>query len=321
MNCALNLVSRGRRLYFVALLTGISTAAGLIYAAAELKPQPYDRLISRTIARLVAEGHLSKLPLNEEISQRTFLTYLKTLDPMKVYFTQSDIDDFSRSKNTLADSIKRGDVSFAYSVFDRFLQRVDQRVALIDDILSKPMDFTIDENLATDPKTTTYAKNDDEMRDKWRKRIKYDELSKLADKAEDAKKTSDKKNGKSADSGETAPKHDPEAKELTPEQKISKRYHSFAKRMHQTTADELLERYLTAFTSSFDPHTSYMSASTLENFDINMRLQLEGIGAALKYELDDGCTKVSQLVPGGPAEKDGTTEAGRQSGWRRPGVE
>ena len=74
MNRSLNLVSRGRRLYFVALLTGISTAAGLIYAAAELKPQPYDRLISRTIARLVAEGHLSKLPLNEEISQRTFLT-------------------------------------------------------------------------------------------------------------------------------------------------------------------------------------------------------------------------------------------------------
>ena len=61
--------------------------------------------------------------------------------------------------------------------------------------------------------------------------------------------------------------------------------------MHQTTADELLERYLSAFTSSFDPHTSYMSASTLEDFDINMRLQLEGIGAALKYELDDGCTK------------------------------
>ena len=85
-------------------------------------------------------------------------------------------------------------------------------MALIDDILSKPIDFTIDENLATDPKTTTYAKNDDEMRDKWRKRIKYDELSKLADKAEDAKKTSDKKNGKSADSGETAPKHDPSEK-------------------------------------------------------------------------------------------------------------
>ena len=306
MNRVANLIARGRRLYLVVLLTGISAGAGLIYAvAAELKPQPYDRLITRTIARLVAEDHLSKQALNEEISQRTFLTYLKTLDPMKVYFTQSDIDEFSRSKNTLAESIKRGDVSFAYTVFDRFLQRVDQRVQLIDDILSKPMNFTIDEDLATDPKTTTYAKNDEEMRDKWRKRIKYDELSKLADKAEDAKKTSEKKNGKSADAGsETAPKHDPLAKEPTPEEKISKRYHSFAKRMHQTTADELLERYLTAFTSSFDPHTSYMSASTLEDFDINMRLQLEGIGAALKYELDDGCTKVSQLVPGGPAEKD-----------------
>ena len=243
MNRVANLVARGRRLYLVAILTGISTAAGLIYAAAELKPKPYDRLISRTIARLVAEDHLSKHALNEEISQRTFLTYMKTLDPMKVYFMQSDIDEFSKSKNTLADSIKRGDVSFAYTVFDRFLQRVDQRVALIDDILSKPMDFHTDENLITDPKITTYAKTDEELRSKWQRRIKYDELSKMADKADKAeedKKSAAASNGKAAHDGEAIQQREIQAKE-TPEEKISRRYHSFAKRMHQTTADELLE--------------------------------------------------------------------------------
>ena len=307
MNRVAHRLARGRRLGFVLLFTGFSLGAGLLVAAsAELKPQPYDRLITRRIASLVAEEHLSKHALNGEISERTFLTYLKTLDPMKVYFMQSDIDEFSKQKTTLADSIKRGDVSFAYDVYSRFLQRVDQRVALIDSILAKPMDLHVDEDLMTDPKLTVYAKTDDEMRNKWRRRIKFDELAKIADKAEDAKKpaAADGKTASGADGHATSNHHAADSTG-TPEERISKRYHSFAKRMHQTTPDELLERYLTAFTSSFDPHTSYMSASTLEDFDINMRLQLEGIGAALKYELDDGCTKVSQLIPGGPAEKDG----------------
>jgi carboxyl-terminal processing protease len=86
-------------------------------------------------------------------------------------------------------------------------------------------------------------------------------------------------------------------------EKLSRRYHSVAKRMHQTDGDELLEMYLTSMTSSFDPHTSYMSPSNLDNFEIMMRLELEGIGAALKAE--DGYTVVDKIIPGGPAEKEG----------------
>ena len=145
--------------------------------------------------------------------------------------------------------------------------------------------------MGTDPKQTTYAKDEAEARDKWRKRIKYDLLVKKADKADTSEPSKSAKKSQNSN--------------LTPEERISHRYHSFAKRMHQTSCDELLERYLTAFSTGFDPHTSYMSPSTLENFDINMKLQLEGIGAALEYELEDGCTKVTRLIPGGPAEKDG----------------
>ena len=90
--------------------------------------------------------------------------------------------------------------------------------------------------------------------------------------------------------------------------KISRRYHSIDKMRHQSTADDLLEIYLTSLTSSFDPHTSYMSPSTEESFDIAMRLSLEGIGAKLQY--DDGLTKVTELVPGGAADKDGRLKPG-----------
>ena len=85
--------------------------------------------------------------------------------------------------------------------------------------------------------------------------------------------------------------------------KLLRRYTSFAKRMHQMNADELLETYLSSLTSSLDPHTSFMSPGTLENFEITMRLQLDGIGASLKGE--DGYTTVAELVPGGAADKDG----------------
>ncbi len=87
------------------------------------------------------------------------------------------------------------------------------------------------------------------------------------------------------------------------QEKLSRRYHSFAKRMHQTDSDELLEMYLTALTTSYDPHTTYMSPGSLENFEIQMRLNLEGIGAALQFT--DGYTVVSKIIPGGAADKDG----------------
>ena len=89
--------------------------------------------------------------------------------------------------------------------------------------------------------------------------------------------------------------------------KLTRRYHSFAKRMHQTDGDELLEMYLNAFTTSFDPHTDYMSPDTQKNFDIAMSLELEGIGASLQSE--DGYTVVKKIIPGGAADKDGRLKA------------
>ena len=134
----------------------------------------------------------------------------------------------------------------------------------------------------TDKDTVTYAKTPDEAYDRWRKRIKYDLLLLKAEKS-DSK--TDKSEGK------------------TPEQRLTQRYHSFAKRMRQTDAEELLEMYLTSLTTAFDPHTTYMSPSSVENFKIMMQLKLEGIGASLQGV--DGYTVVKKIIPGGAAEKEG----------------
>ena len=238
-------------------------------------PSARDRQITLAVVSLVGREHLSTHDLDDEIARRTFNNFLKALDPMKLYFYQSDIDAFAHYKDRLDDMARRGDISFAYLVFKTFLERVDERVAVVDELLAMEHDFTADEKMIIDRDQLDYARNAEEARERWRKRIKYDLLVLLADD-EDGEEALDR---------------------------LRRRYHSFASRMHQTDSDELLEMYLSALTTAFDPHTSYMSPSTLENFEIMMRLNLEGIGASLQSV--DGYTVVRKIIPGGAADRQG----------------
>lgn len=240
-----------------------------------VKPRPNDRYVVSTITSLIRREHLSKHPLDDEISERGLEAFLSSLDPMKMYFQKSDADEFMQRKHDLDDMLMDKDISFAYAIFERFLIRVDARVKLINELLDREFDFDRQETLATDPEAIEYAADDQEIEDRWRRRIKYDLLVLKSDETE----------------GEAA------------REKLRRRYLNFAKRMHQTDADELLEMFITSILTSYDPHTSYMSPKTVENFRILMRLNLEGIGAALQME--DGYTVVSKIIPGGAADKQG----------------
>jgi carboxyl-terminal processing protease len=255
-------------------------------AGADPTPGASDHNVTFTVMKLLAHEHLSRHPLDKEISERCLKLFLKAWDPWKVYFYQSDVDGFMKYQDQLAEMAKKGDVGFAYLVFKTFLQRVDERVRTVDELLAVPHDFSVDEEMVVDKDKATYARDPAEAREVWRKRIKYDLLVLKADKTD----------GKDKDKAD-------KSEEKSPVEKLKRRYQSFAKRMHQTDGEELLETYLTAMTSALDPHTSYMSPSTLENFRIAMSLELEGIGAALQSV--DGYTVVHNLIPGGAAEKEG----------------
>ena len=242
-------------------------------------PTSNDRNITRLVVKLLQMKHLSRHDLDDEISQRFIKTYLKMLDPGKTYFYQSDVDEFMKSKNQLDDLARRGDISFAYDVYQRFLQRVDERLKLADELLQADHDFTVDEEIMRDRKDADYPKTPEEARELWRKRVKYDLLYLRADKKKPLV-------GKKAIA------------------KLKQRYAAQTRRMHQYDSDDLLEMYLTAMTSSYDPHTTYMSPSTLVNFEIAMRLELEGIGASLQSD-DDGTTVIKKIIPGGAADKNG----------------
>ena len=173
--------------------------------------------------------------------------------------------------------LHKGDVGFAYQVYERFIERIGQRLKLIDELTNEKHDFTAKEYLETDPAKLAYLDEGPDLRDRWRKRIKFDLLlQKIGAK----------------------PLPEAEARE-----KVHDRYHGFYKRMKKLDNYDLLELYLSAFSASLDPHGAYMSPNSVDDFEISMRLQLEGIGALLREE--NGHTIIVETVPGGAAAKDG----------------
>ena len=258
------------------VLSAVLVAIPLVAAAFELgDPKFQDRQVVRTISQKMRLYHLSNRDMDDEISKRGLHLYLKSLDPSKLYFYDSDVKEFEQWENELDDLAKKGDLKKAFEIFNLFLKRVDERLVVINELIEMEHDFTVDESMVTDADELEYAKTPEELKDRWRKRIKY---SFLVEKSE-----------------ETAIE---KAKE-----KLHRRYSSFAKRMAQFDEEEVTELFLTSLTSSYDPHSTYFSKTTFDNFMIQMRLNLEGIGASLQSV--DGVTVVKRIVPGGAADKNG----------------
>lgn len=243
-------------------------------------PTATDRQITVAVATLMERAHLTGHRLDDEISERCMDTFIKDLDPMKLFFYQSDVDEFMGNRKQLDDLFRRGDITFAHTVFSRFLSRVDERIDVALKDLDKAQDFTVDEVMISDPEVAKFATSPEEASERWRKRVKFDLLKEIAD---------------------DVPVDEAVAK-------LRKRYDSIRKSWHQTDNDELLERYLSAMTSGYDPHSSYMSPSTLDNFNITMKLELDGIGASLRAV--DGYTEVQEVIPGGAADRDGRLKKG-----------
>jgi carboxyl-terminal processing protease len=258
----------------------LALAASTIFAHEAAEPRPAESRTAILVCKLIEENHISHVRINEEVSSKVFKRYIELLDPRKLYFTQADVDELGQDKTKLGELMKHGNVDFAYNSFDLFLKRVVERKALADTLVDGKHDFTVDEGMVIDAEKLPWAKSEDEIRERWRKQIKYDLLQlKLEDTADADART-----------------------------RVKKRYHLNLENWTQMDDGEKLELYLSALTHCLDPHSSYMSPQTRDEFRISMELRLEGIGAALGQ--DDGYTVVKRVVPGGAAAKDGRLQVG-----------
>lgn len=256
-------------------LVAMCLAATALLAQQYATPKAEFTQITKLVGQMVEKEHLARRPIDDDIAAKTVDHFIKELDPQKLYFLQSDIDEFQQARTTLDDSVKQGNIDWAYATFRRYLDRLDQRIVVAEQLVDAVHDFTLNESMVYDAKELKWAQDESEINERWRKRIKYDLLLFRLEKVEDA-----------------------DAKE-----RLHKRYRNIKRTMHQTESEDVLEIFLSSLSASFDPHSSYMSPRSEADFRIQMKLSLDGIGAALKSE--DGYTTVAQIVKGGAASKDG----------------
>ena len=258
--------------------------------------------IARVVGFLLSQTHFKRAALDDEISKQFLRKYMESLDYSRMVFLQSDFDEFSKKYGTLLDNLtKRGNVSPAYEIHKRYISRLKKSHSWLDEIINKEFDFNINETFTPDRTKTNWPKNEEDAKDLWRKRIKYEVLGNRLSKRRSVEALKAKNKGsqsiKKSDGTPVKPYDIKEEKE-----KILRRYERFLRVRTEMDSGDVLQYYLTALSNGYDPHSDYFSPREAENFEINnIKLSLTGIGARLQW--DDGYTKLIELVPGGPAIK------------------
>lgn len=246
----------------------------------DLVATPQQSKATLIINKVLERYHYKKIVLDDEFAAAIMQTYLEALDPNRSFFLQRDIDRFVVLHKRLDDDLKRGQLEIPFAVFRAYRERVDEQVTKALVLLEREFDFSKQEDYVFDRAKAPWAKDESELNEIWRKRVKNDFLNlRLA-----GKKDGDIRNV------------------------LRKRYEGLWRRISQFNADDVFQSFVNAYTQSLEPHTSYMSPSNAENFDISMRLSLEGIGAVLRT--DNEQTVVQKTIKGGPAEQSGQIRAG-----------
>jgi carboxyl-terminal processing protease len=244
----------------------------------EMVPAPEYEQTTRNIIDQLRRNHFSTITFDDTFSSVLLDSYIKTLDGSRIYFTQADIDEFEQYRDQLDDLLLLGNTDAGYLIYNRYHNRLEERLVFsISQVEDENVvfDFTEDEYIELDRREVAWAADEDELRDIWRKQVKSSMLGlKLTDK------------------------EIPEVREM-----LSKRFRSQLSQVLKTNSLDVYQRYMDAMTMAFDPHTQYYAPRAAENFNMSMRLSLEGIGAVLTTE--DEYTKVVSIVTGGPADLGG----------------
>ncbi|GAA5096222.1 carboxy terminal-processing peptidase [Wohlfahrtiimonas larvae] len=245
--------------------------------------QRFERISSANAVAL-SQFHYGKIPLDEVLSERVYSLYLNSLDPQRVYFLQSDIEQFDQHKLLFSDYLRKAELRFPFEMYNTLIQRLDDRQTSVNQLIDRDFDFTKKEEILINRKDEPYAKTVQELDEIWYQRIKNELINLLVS---DEELTLDEARAK-----------------------LKKRYASRHERLMQVDVDDIFEIYMNTVALAFDPHSGYLSHRTMENFNINMSLSLQGIGTVLRQD-DDGIS-IMEVVPGGPADQTNQLVIGDQ---------
>jgi carboxyl-terminal processing protease len=256
-------------------------------------------LLTLLVQALTAQ-HYQPLALDDDFAAKTFDLFLKRMDNNKRYFTQEDFKKIEAQKNLIDDQAMQGDYAFFNAAYEIFEKRLKESEEISTEILATPFDFTKNETIELDGEKTSYAKDETEQKDVWRKLLKYQAMVRLDDLLlAEEKKEKDEKGYKAKSLTEL---------EKTAREGVQKNQNEFFKRMYRLQKKDWRNLYLNSITSAYDPHTEYYPPKDKENFDIQFSGQFEGIGATLQER--EGEIKVMNIVPGSASWKQGDLKEG-----------
>ena len=271
-------------IHFLVLLSFAATSQGatseIPTSFVKLKPTAEQGQSASLSAEVLKRYHYKPIALNDDLSVKIFDAYIKSLDGEKIFFIQSDIDQFANARTKLDDSILSENLGIPFAIFNLYKQRIAERITYAQSLLKQGFDFTKQDSYQYDREKAPWLKSEDEAHNLWQKRVKNDWLRlKLANKTD---------------------------KNIV--EVLNKRYDNYLKGINKLKGDDAFQSFMNAYAMSIDPHTNYFGVRASEDFDISMKLSLIGIGAVLEEK--DEFTTIRELVAGGPAALSGKLKVG-----------
>ncbi|MFD2822958.1 carboxy terminal-processing peptidase [Lacinutrix iliipiscaria] len=285
-----------KRKYNVLILLLLLAFASCSFTSKTFDDPDKDKLLVQVITYVLERGHFDPKEMNDEFSAGVYADYLEQLDPLKRYFHKSDIEEFQKFETLLDDQLKEYDIAFFNLTHERLLKRIEESKDIYKDILKHPFDYSIDESYNTDYKEMEYLKNKKQLKERWRKQLKFSTISNYDELvSENEKSETEKKSLKQLEE---------EAREETLKS-INMYYNDYVDDMQRK---DWFSMYVNAIVEEFDPHTFYFAPEDKDRFDQLMSGKLEGIGARLQKRMDN--TKIVELISGGPAWRGNELEVG-----------
>jgi carboxyl-terminal processing protease len=288
-------MTKNKKILFLVPLAAIALAS-FTYTLQSDKEEAIDQMLMQSLKNV----HYSPMETNDEFSEKVYKVYLERLDYNKKFLLQADVDELKKFNHSIDDDINNGRFTFFDRSYEIINSRINEAQAYYQDILSKPFEFSKDEDMQLDAEKLTFSKDKDDLKEAWRKSLKYQVLAKVFDAMESQDKAKEK--------SDTVKIKSREDLEVDARKKVLKSNDDYFKRLKELNRNDRLDIYFNAITAVYDPHTEFFFPKDKANFDINMSGQLIGIGAQLQEK--DGYTKVSNVVPGSPSWKEGHLKEG-----------
>lgn len=300
----MHILKKNFKLLLLAVFVAVASCS---FTTKDFNDPDREKLLLNLVTYVLERGHYEPRPIDDVFSQDVYEAFIKNLDPLKRFFLASDINEFNSYKTQIDDQIKQKDLAFFNLVYERFVQRMDEVREIYPDILEKPFDYTVPEEINTDYDALEYVVNKAELKERWRLQLKFSALTTYYDSIE-TQKSLEEKEADSEDNEEKTEKKSLAEIEADARETTKKSLDEYFEFSADLVRKDYFAMYLNTIMETFDPHTNYFAPPDKDRFDTAMSGKLEGIGARLQKKND--YITIVEIISGGPAWRSDELKVG-----------